>query len=298
MGQRAPDARWAPITLNTTASSPTLEAATAAAPGAGEPSPAYRWANRDTPANNLLITNPDGFQYRDLGWQRARNDERLPQVQGADVHASSRRYADRWQGQVSYVYSKSEGTVNNTSEGALQAAALLRDPDAGARQRGRRSSTNDRPHEVKAFIGYEIPKIEVSVECHVPAASPADLHALPALHLDPDQLLARPRYYWSASAPAVAVHRSRAAAGGCRRRACSTCASRRCSASAATTGSPCSADFLNVINAGTVTTRNARVPSMSVLLPDGSGDERAGSVRGAEALLAPRQIMLGARWSF
>jgi hypothetical protein len=52
------------------------------------------------------------------------------------------------------------------------------------------------------------------------------------------------------------------------------------------------------LNAGTVTTRNARTPSVSVLLPDGSGESVAVPFEGPQALLSPRQLMLGARWSF
>ena len=44
--------------------------------------------------------------------------------------------------------------------------------------------------------------------------------------------------------------------------------------------------------------RNARVPSVAILVPDGSGDSVTVPFEGPTSLMAPRQIILGARWSF
>ena len=57
-------------------------------------------------------------------------------------------------------------------------------------------------------------------------------------------------------------------------------------------------DFLNIMDSGAVINRNARVPTVSVLLPDGSGETVSVPFEAPTGIQAPRQIMLGARWSF
>ena len=220
--------------------------------------------------------------------QRARNDERLPQVQGADVHARQalRRTAGR--GRCPTCYSKSEGTVNNTSEGALQPRAASTRRRRSALTNSDGSLTNDRPHELKAFIGYEIPKVEISVNAMLPDA----LRAAPTRRSSasaPARSTSRLTGYYFGSQPVASRSSSRAAAAGCRRSTCSTFGSRKCSTSRATTGSPSSRDFLNITNEGTVIGRGSRAcrpRSLPLPPPAELGDDRADLLRGAE--LDPR----------
>ena len=61
------------------------------------------------------------------------------------------------------------------------------------------------------------------------------------------------------------------------------------------------ADFLNITNEGTVIARLARVPSTTLPLPPPagrSGRREAIPFEAPSAIRAPRQINLGARWSF
>ena len=60
------------------------------------------------------------------------------------------------------------------------------------------------------------------------------------------------------------------------------------------------ADFLNITNAGTVLTRLARVPSTTLPLPPPAelGTTEPISFEAPSSIRAPRQINLGARWSF
>jgi hypothetical protein len=60
------------------------------------------------------------------------------------------------------------------------------------------------------------------------------------------------------------------------------------------------ADFLNLTNEGTVTGRLSRVPSTSLFLPPPAepGTTEAIGFEAPSSIRAPRQINLGARWSF
>ena len=150
-----------------------------------------------------------------------------------------RRYANRWQGQVSYVYSKSEGTVNNTSEGLFARSAFYETPTL-ALTNADGVLSNDRPHEVKAFLGYEIPKVDISVNAMFrsisgPTYTPFQRFCVEHAQLLDDRLLLRLQQRTSAEPRAA---RQPPFADG---RACSTCGSRRCSTWAAATASRSSA---------------------------------------------------------
>ena len=161
MGRVLPDARWEQITLNTTASTPISDCEGCSA-WPGGTTTAYRWSNRDTSNNNLLITNPDGFQYRDLNgnllgtMDANRNYKAL-------MLTVDRRLANRWQGQVSYVRSEAKGTVNNASRSLFRSTSNFYETPTLGLVNADGVTTNDRPNEVKAFVGWEIPKIEVSL---------------------------------------------------------------------------------------------------------------------------------------
>src|SRR6266571_4820806 len=105
VGNLLPQARWTPKSVTTTAA-PNFPSRTIGA---------YTWANRSDSRNSLLITNPDGYQYLDpsgnvLGTVDANRKYRALMVK------LDKTYSNRWRGSLSYVYSKSEGTIDNTSE--------------------------------------------------------------------------------------------------------------------------------------------------------------------------------------
>ena len=117
-----------------------------------------------------------------------------------------KRYADRWQAQVSYVLLKVRGHGQQHVGRPVRPQPLLRDADARARQLGRRL-TNDRPHEIKAFVGYEIPKIEVSVNAMYRFISGRTYAPFQQYSSTPDQLPGT-AYYWGLRRRASAVPRS------------------------------------------------------------------------------------------
>ena len=235
IGSVLPDARWTPTSVTSTAS-PTVDGCDDCSALPATTVTAYRWANRATSTGNLLITNPDGFQYLDpngnvLGTMNAYRKYK------ALMFTLGRRYADRWQAQVSYVYSKSEGTVNNTSDGAVRREQLLRDADARAHELGRRA------HQRPAARDQGVPRLRDPEdrrlgERHVPVISGPTY--TPFQRFSSSRSTGRRPPTTSASAGRSAepgAARQPPPADGER---CSTCGSRRCSTSPAATASRCS----------------------------------------------------------
>jgi hypothetical protein len=296
IGQVLPDARWEQITLNTTASSP-VEGCDGCSPWPGGTANAYRWSNRATSTENLLLTNPDGFQYRDL------NGNVLGTVDASRTYQAlmlnvSRRLANRWQAQLSYVLSKAEGTINNTSTASIGqgGAARFYDTPTLALVNSDGRMTNDRTHELKVFAGYEIPKIEVSFNATYKLLSGRPYAAFQQYTATQINFSAT-AYYWASSAGRQPFTEPR----GSRRLPSESTIDLRIEKIFNIGGTHRLAlfgDFLNITNEGTVIVRNARTPSVTVLVPDGSGDTAVVPFEGPTTLLTPRQLYLGARWSF
>ena len=71
----------------------------------------------------------------------------------------ARALKNRWQGQLSYVWSRTKGTVNNTgSEGGW--SSLYATPNLGIINKDGLASY-DRTHELKLYLGVQIPVVEV-----------------------------------------------------------------------------------------------------------------------------------------
>ena len=297
IGNVLPDARWTPTSV-TSSESPTIPDCPECQTLPATTVTAYRWANRDESAGNVLITNPDGFQYLDpngnvLGTMNAYRKYK------ALMLSVSKRYADRWQGQVSYVYSKSEGTRDNLSTGSIAAqfTPFYATPTLGLVNADGRL-TNDRPHEVKAYLGYEIPKLDISVN--------ATYRMLSGRTYTPFQ-----RFGSSAINFSVSAYYFGYAAGrqplleprGSRRLPTERVLDLRLEKVFNVAGNhrlAVFADFLNLTNEGTVTGRLTRVPSTSLFLPPPAepGTTEAIGFEAPSSIRAPRQINLGARWSF
>jgi hypothetical protein len=288
-----PDARWEAITLNTTASTP-VEGCDDCSAWPGGTAQAYRWANRATSNESVLVTNPDGFQYRDLNGNVLGTMNAYRKYQ-ALMLSVGRRFANRWQAQVSYVASKSEGVVNNTSGSLFGQSSFYATPTLGLVNSDGRS-LNDRPHEIKAFAGWQIPKIDVSLNATYKFLSGRTY--TPFQQYTSSQInYTVTAYYWGSSAGRQPLLEAR----GSRRLPTEQSLDLRLEKVFGLGGGHRLAlfgDFLNITNEGTVIGRNARVPSVSILVPDGSGDSVSVPFEAPTSIVAPRQIMLGARWSF
>jgi hypothetical protein len=295
IGNVLPDARWTPTSVTST-QSPTVQDCPDCSPLPPTTVTAYRWANRSTSANNLLITNPDGFRYLDpsgavVGTMNAYRKYR------ALMFTLSRRYANRWQGQVSYVRSESEGTVNNGTEALFGPSRFYETPTL-ALTNSDGPSTFDRPHEVKAFLGYEIPKVDISVNAYYRMLSgttytPSQRFSSSAINFSVSG------YYFGFSAGRQPLLEPR----GSRRLPTEHVLDLRLEKVFNIAGNnrlAVFADFLNITNEGTVIGRLSRVPSTSLFLPPPAeaGTTQAIPFEAPSAIRAPRQINLGARWSF
>jgi hypothetical protein len=208
-----------------------------------------------------------------------------------------RRYANRWQGQVSYVYSKSEGTVNNSSEGLFGSGTFYDTPTLALVNTDGRL-TNDRPHEVKAYLGYEIPKVDILVNATYRQLS-GRTHA-PFQRFGNSAInFSGATYYYGGSAGRSPNLEPR----GSRRLPTEYVLDLRLEKVFNVAGSHRIAvygDFLNLTNADTVIGRLARVATTSLFLPPPAepGSTQAVAFEAPSLITAPRQIILGARWSF
>jgi hypothetical protein len=156
----SPSARWTPTTVSTVDFNHCSAPPTIVCP-AGPPLTVYTWTNPDVSQNDFLITNPDGFQYLDpngnvLGTARANRDYKGLQF------VVSKRLANRWQTQASYVLSKAEGTVDSNSFAVNGQGRQFETPTL-ALVNANGESALSRRHEVKLYFTYQIPVVEVGV---------------------------------------------------------------------------------------------------------------------------------------
>jgi hypothetical protein len=77
----------------------------------------------------------------------------------------TRNLKDRWQAQLSYVLSKTEGNVSNGNTSGVRSGQF--ETPNGILVNAFGLADYDRRHEVKLFVGYQIPKIEVAVNAYV-----------------------------------------------------------------------------------------------------------------------------------
>ena len=126
-------------------------------PISGAPLTLYQWANR-TSVPAFTIGNTDAVTYALTNGQTlAANGNR--KYRGLML-IFERAYKNRWQARVSYVLSKTTGTINNgTYEGI--ASDQFETPNTTVYTDG--VTGYDRRHEVKVFAGYQIPRIEVAI---------------------------------------------------------------------------------------------------------------------------------------
>lgn len=156
-----PSARWVPIQLDNGLT--------------GQPITVYEWANPDDSENDLLITNPDGFQFRDpdgnvLGTAEASRTYK------ALMLTLDKRFSDRWQGRVSYVLAKAEGTVDNSGFDSYGSSVNFETPTrALVNHEG--SLFNDPRHELKVFASWMVPVIEANLSGYWRSVSGQTYHA-------------------------------------------------------------------------------------------------------------------------
>jgi hypothetical protein len=270
-----PDARWTPttVTTSTAGNDPALQ---------GKPITVYNWANRSASENNILITNIDGFRYLDP------NGNLLGVASGersykAAMFVLDKRFSNRWQGRVSYVYSKAEGILNNTGPTTYGKSSFYETP-TNALVNTFGPLTNDRPHELKVFAGWQIPKVEVAVNGYY-------------RYLSGRTYTAFQRFGSSAiNYPTSAGRQPFLEPRGGRRLEAESYLDLRLekvfdigqSGRIAVYG-----DIQNIFNEGTVLANNTRWPNVAI-----AGYDDPIEFEAPTALINPRRFILGARWSF
>jgi len=276
IGSIMPDARWTPFTQVN---------------AKGQPMTLYKWTNRSASEENLVITNPDGFQFLDpsgavLGTLHPEKRYK------ALMFVLSKRFSHRWNAQASYVLSKAYGNMDNNSEASFGNNSST-NGGGGPHQfetpnvslvNAEGEQTNSRRHEVKVMLGVQVPKIDIGVNAYFRSLS------------------GRPFTLYQQFASSVISFP--ASSGGRRVLIEPRGSERRPSENildlrlekifklgAGKNRFSLYADITNLFNASTITDLQYRAPDKVV----GAETVKAGA---PTALVSPRQTTLGARWSF
>lgn len=132
-------------------------------PLTNQPYTLYRWANRSTANWDTVVTNYDGFRYVDPAGNLLGVADPSRNYKGVML-VLSKSFSNRWQAQASYVWSEAKGNVGNAGRAGFGGTSFRNPNTALVNTNG--TLENDRPHEVKLFIGYQIPKVEVAVNAY------------------------------------------------------------------------------------------------------------------------------------
>jgi hypothetical protein len=266
-----PDARWTPTTVTNGLTD--------------SPLTVYNWANIDASASTPILTNVDGFVYRDpsgssLGTARAER-----KYKGLMV-VLDKRFTNRWQGRVSYVYSKDDSSINNTGSNTYGQTTFFETP-TNALVNAYGHPVYDRPHEVKVYATWQIPKVEVGVNAYYRFLSGTTWTPYQRYS---SRLINWPGFASGGRQPFLEPR-------GDRRLDSENYLDMRLEKifrlGTGTNRLSVYADIQNVFNAGTITNANARYPEVSI-----AGYDTPVAFGSPTAIAQPRKFILGARWSF
>lgn len=276
VGGVIPGSQWTPFTRNL----PNPDN-----PSTTMPVTLYRWANRaDT--QPTVVTNYDGFEYLDPNGNLIGVADPSRKYKGLMV-VLNRTYANRWQAQLSYVYSKADGNVGNAGRSGFGGTGF-RNPNLTLLNTSGRME-NDRTHEVKLFAGYQIPVVEVSLNAYYRAVSGATYTPLANVSGSGSVL------NWTGSLNLYLKPR------GSERYEMQHIVDLRAEKVFNISGHRFGlfADVANLFNNDTVTSVQTRVPSRNITFPGADGPETISvAYKSPISLIAPRQMTIGGRWSF
>jgi Carboxypeptidase regulatory-like domain/TonB dependent receptor len=269
IGSVNPSARWRPVQATNTLTN--------------QPITLYNWDNRDDSDTDFVIQNVAGFQFRDPAGNVIATLDPNRNYQ-ALMLVLSKRYTNRWQAQASYVLSKAEGNVDNTSNQQIS-TSIFENPNRSIVNTDGRV-TNDRTHEFKLLGSYSIPKVEVSVNAFFRAMSGRNYTPFAQYT---SGLLNAP----TASRQPFLEPR------GSRRFPTDTTLDLRFEKNFNLGSRDRIGVFLEVLNSfnrDTITNVVTRVPSQEITYAP--GQSQAVLFESPSAIIAPRQVQLAARWSF
>lgn len=247
-------------------------------PLTNQPYTLYRWANRSTANWQTVVTNYDGFRFLDPSGNVLGVADPSRTYKGVML-VLSRSFANRWQAQASYVWSKATGDVGNTGRAGFGGTGFRNPNTALINTNG--YMENDRTHEVKIFMGYQIPKIEVGANVYYRGMSGRTYTPLNNVSGSSSVL------NWTGSLNIFAGPR------GSQRYEADHNVDLRLEKlfSFDVHKFGVFMDVANLFNADTITGVQTRVPTRSI-----NGYPVA--YKSPIAIAAPRQITFGARWSF
>jgi hypothetical protein len=246
----------------------------------------YKWANR-TSVPQFTIVNTDSVNYT------LSNGQSLT-VDGSRKYKGlmlvlDRAYRNRWHARLSYVLSKTTGTITNSTYAGIWGSQFETPNTILVNAYG--PTTYDRRHEVKLFAGYQIPRIEVSVNGGWTFLSgwpyPANLRvsgsrvnwpSTVTINLDP------PGSHMNDNYTNLDLRLEKVVNAGIHRLGLYF-------------------DIANVFNQATVLSRQARFPTRTLSCPGGAtsctpGADVVVAFGDPLTLSAGRQLTLGLRWSF
>ncbi|HEX9365220.1 MAG TPA: carboxypeptidase regulatory-like domain-containing protein [Vicinamibacterales bacterium] len=268
----AQSARWLPVTLNT---------------DLGTPITLYRWANKTASNTDYLIRNVEGFQYLDPSGNVIGTAHPFRKYR-AFMAVLNKRYTNRWQSQVSYVYAKATGNVDNTSSAQVTTRQFESPNLAFVNTEGEASNTPK--HEFKLLGSYQIPVIEASINAYLLGTSGLPYGRIQQFSSSATSGLntggLSSSYRRILIAPRGAYHLPNLYQLDLRiEKNFSLPGNNRIGIYS---------DITNAFNKGIVTSRVTR--ATSVRLPTGASFPLPFGTPGA--IQAPRQIRIGGRWSF
>jgi hypothetical protein len=279
-----PDARWQADTVfvSEDGNDPGLN---------GTPVGVFQWTNIDESENNYFLTNPDGFQYLAPDGSVAAT-ARAERTYKSLMLVLDKRYSNRWSGRVSYVYSQSEGTINNTSTNTFSDWRVFWQTPTISTVNTFGPASLTIPHELKVFGSYQIPKIELSLNGYYRYLSGTAYAAY--------QRFSSSEINYPSSRGRQPYIEPR---GDRRMDSLSILDMRieknfRLGEGNGTLG--VYADVQNMFNAGTADDVNDRYPEASVSLLEDNGSVESVPIefRAPTHIIRPRRWLFGARWSF
>jgi hypothetical protein len=255
-----------------------------------QPLTVYNWVNQDTSSNGFLITNPNGFQFKDPNGNVLATADANRDYKGLQV-VMSKRFTRRWQAQISYVLSKASGTVDAAGASSYGQGRQFETPTLAV-VNANGLSTTSRTHEVKAYGSFQVPKVEIGINAFYRFLSggtytPYERYSTTDInfpyHVGREPYLTMPGIFRMDPLSQLDVRLEKVFRfGGGKDRI------------------GLYADITNVFNAGTVDQVNTRTPNQAVSFLNPSGAiVNVNLPFGAPLeVINPRQVTLGARWSF
>ena len=252
-------------------------------PTTTKPYTLYRWANR-TESPDTVVTNYAGFQYKDPNGNVLGETNPSREYKGV-MFVLTKTLSNRWQGQFSYVYSQSEGNVGNGGRSGFGGTGF-RNPNL-VLVNAYGVMDYDRPHEFKIMAGYQVPKIDVSLNAYYRAIS--GYTYTPVANVSGSSSVLN----WTGSLNVNLEPK------GSQRLDMQHIVDFRVEKEFRVDVHKFGVffDFANFFNANTITAVQTRVPSRNITDP-ATGESFPVQYKSPTSILAPMQMTFGARWSF